>query len=1128
MRTTICAAALGAVAGFGCSTAAELADDGTGSELVASTSEGICSNPLPPPLADISRGIPIGFHRFRFGGSDENRKNQVRAKMDEYESLTGTFSFVEDPSSSYVISVDPTCGTCLPTCLRPGCPMGHELGHLLGMAHEQQRIDAGRFISLVINDDICHDASEGTRYLDTIWSGTNYGPYNEDSVEHYNPVLGNDSTYDFTRRNGTVSGLGGDNSMEVITPGDVSMFHELQARHKGWDRFRSRGAVVDDGPLQPQLVSGVNLQANQQLATARVRRVDVVFVFGTNGRVYASSRGTKTSAFREVWSQANHIAATTQGGELVRARATSTAITTQRSSNADLLAATVSAGDNVFIDGLSWNTALNWGLPSATSAVTGFAIGSVAAAQLAVIARTADGKLWIRRTTSTTSVTGSWTQVTTGTAAGRPAVAALGGQLRVFYSTVSGSVTTLKERTCFSTSCGGETAVREVQTGSTAAVASSETTLHVVVRSAGGGLEWSLPDTGAPWVPIGGRLLAQPAVTNSFLDRIGSFSLFAELTDGNLWQKVYNRYFVGRLTNLTTNDYDRDGRTDMVIVRDGTWWIRPSTGLPSTPFAYGEPGDVFLPAADYSGDGVSDVALYRRSNGTWFTKSIQRMQQDTALPIDVTAGGDHPAVVHGDSKDRPVPGDYDGDWITDEAYFRPSTNEWKISYSTGGEVVTSFGIASDRQVPADYDGDGKVDLAVYRPSDSTWYAHPSGGGTDIVRAHCQPTDRLVPGDYDGDGRADFGCFRPSTGRWLIKLSTGEADLDIPFGSATDRVVPGDYDGDGRMDPAYFTPGVGGVAGVWHVRASGGAPDPAVAWGYATDTLPWPGYTQPSNTAFNDVDRDLKTDAMIVRSNVWWVHQSSGGSDISAALALASDVPQLAANLVPNGVVELLSLRTSNATWFKRSLDRNGIAGTETSFQFGASTEFPVPGDYDGDGLLDEAMFRPSTGLWRASLSGGGADFEVFFGESTDKPVPADYDGDGRTDAAIFRPSLNKWFAHPSAGGADLEHVMGAATDRFVPADYDGDRRADFAVFKPSTGTWRIRSSATLSTTDTVFGSSTDRVVPGDYDGDGRTDLAYFRPSTGVWKVQPSGGGSEISISFGQSTDKLPWPSHIGN
>ena len=68
--------------------------------------------------------------------------------------------------------------------------------------------------------------------------------------------------------------------------------------------------------------------------------------------------------------------------------------------------------------------------------------------------------------------------------------------------------------------------------------------------------------------------------------------------------------------------------------------------------------------------------------------------------------------------DIPVVADYDGDFIDDIAIFRPSNSQWWVLRSSDGETYAlQFGLPGDKPVPADYDGDGAEDVAVYRPSD---------------------------------------------------------------------------------------------------------------------------------------------------------------------------------------------------------------------------------------------------------------------------------------------------------------------------------------------------------------------------------------------------------------------------
>ena len=66
--------------------------------------------------------------------------------------------------------------------------------------------------------------------------------------------------------------------------------------------------------------------------------------------------------------------------------------------------------------------------------------------------------------------------------------------------------------------------------------------------------------------------------------------------------------------------------------------------------------------------------------------------------------------------------DYDGDGKTDLAVWRPSDGSWHITNSSTSTTRTAlWGRKGDIPVPGDYDGDGKTDLAVWRPSEGNWY-----------------------------------------------------------------------------------------------------------------------------------------------------------------------------------------------------------------------------------------------------------------------------------------------------------------------------------------------------------------------------------------------------------------------
>ena len=100
------------------------------------------------------------------------------------------------------------------------------------------------------------------------------------------------------------------------------------------------------------------------------------------------------------------------------------------------------------------------------------------------------------------------------------------------------------------------------------------------------------------------------------------------------------------------------------------------------------------------------------------------------------------------------------------------------------------------------------------------------------------------------------------------------------------------------------------------------------------------------------------------------------------------------------------------------------------------------------------MYRPDAGIWYVLLSGTNYTSYVAYqwGISTDIPIPADYDGDGKTDAAVYRPPAALVCVHSSQRDHLRQVSMGRQHDIPVPADYDGDDEADIG-FPPSNGRW---------------------------------------------------------------------------
>ncbi len=271
----------------------------------------------------------------------------------------------------------------------------------------------------------------------------------------------------------------------------------------------------------------------------------------------------------------------------------------------------------------------------------------------------------------------------------------------------------------------------------------------------------------------------------------------------------------------------------------------------------------------------------------------------------------------------------------------------------------------------------------------------------------------------------------------------------------------DFDADGKADPSVYR----SSDGFWYINRST-AGFAATQWGIATDKL------TPA-----DFDGDDKADVAVWRE----------------------DAATLAGFYI---------LQSSNNTM---RIERFGQTGDDPT----------IVGDWDGDGKADPAVYRGPGGgpqnyfYYRGSLNNPSGNVTYLpWGAGGDRAMRGDYDGDGKMDAAVFRPSTGVWYILQSSNAAVRYEEWGFTSDKFIPSDYDGDSKTDLAVFRD--GIWYIKQSSNSQTAYIRWGLNTDTLVPADYDGDGKTDAAIYR--NGVWYQRLSSSGSLSVINFGLSSD----------
>jgi hypothetical protein len=303
-------------------------------------------------------------------------------------------------------------------------------------------------------------------------------------------------------------------------------------------------------------------------------------------------------------------------------------------------------------------------------------------------------------------------------------------------------------------------------------------------------------------------------------------------------------------------DFDGDKISDQVMIENVnsnlTWHILQSRyGMVTVQFGSAERNDIAVPA-DYDGDGLWDVAIWRPTDGLW--------QGHSAFWILSSRDGSISTFPWGLEGDNPrITQDFDGDGKADPAIVRRTNGamEWWVMLSTGGISAATFGKDSDYVVRGDFDGDNRADLAVYRTvKDATAPANTfiitqSSDQSTMFTQFGMPGDMAVPGDFDGDGSSDIAVFRANAtdlqAMWYWISSRYHDVRMMPFGMYLDRPgmdcpAPGDYDKDGATDIALWRMIAKNPNAEFHQLITKGGEETYVAFPFGDSHMEVPNFT----------------------------------------------------------------------------------------------------------------------------------------------------------------------------------------------------------------------------------------------------------------------------------------------
>ena len=213
-------------------------------------------------------------------------------------------------------------------------------------------------------------------------------------------------------------------------------------------------------------------------------------------------------------------------------------------------------------------------------------------------------------------------------------------------------------------------------------------------------------------------------------------------------------------------------------------------------------------------------------------------------------------------------------------------------------------------------------------------------------------------------------------------------------------------------------------------------------------------------------------------------------------------------------------RPSNGLLYLKNLNITGFA--DIGLNYGLPGDYPVVGDWDGNGTSTIGIYRNGLFYLRNSNTIGFAEIVFAFGQPGDQPIAGDWDNDGDDTVGVYRPSNGQFLLRNdnSAGTEDASFFLGNVGDVGIAGDWNGDGFDTVGVFRPINGIIFLKNTNTTGFADVAlnYGIPGDKPVTGDWNNDGTDTIGVYRNGTFYLKNANTVGFADIVFGLGLPGD----------